>query len=117
MDPNSFANLTQAVQTHAHLSLTVSFAKKTLSGTCTLTATILRETVTTLVLDTKLLTIHSVVDAADNNKLAFSLADNNHEAFGRALTIAVPEKYRKTGGVIVTLIEINFFLLLNQSIT
>ncbi len=91
-DPHSFANFDAARVTHAHLDLAVSFERRELSGFVELRLERVDPGARTLVLDTRDLTIDSVLAIDARHRYAptsFKLASRD-PIFGSALTIALP---------------------------
>jgi len=93
-DPHSYANADAIRVEHAHLDLTVSFERKQLSGFVELRLKRIDPKVNTLVLDTRDLSIESVL-AVDSEqrflKVPFKLSKRD-PIFGQALTIQLPPK-------------------------
>ena len=80
------ANVEQAALTHLSLQLAVDFERRVLSG-CALWTCELKAATAELVFDTKKLSIERVT--IDGAPAEFSLGDE-HEAFGQALSVALP---------------------------
>ena len=95
-DPTSFSNFHDLFVRQLHLELSVDFSQQALSGEAVLTFTVLNPSLTSVVLDTNHLDIHSVsyfeggVYSEDGRRpLQFRFGDE-HPAFGRALLIDAP---------------------------
>jgi len=87
-DYHSFSNPEQVAVTHLDLDLTVDFDRRVLSGEATLTFKRKAENASTLVLDTKDLTIHGVTDG---NASDVSHTLREADAFlGAALELSLP---------------------------
>ena len=94
-DEHSFAQPDKVRTTDLALDLAVDFAKKTLSGTATLTLDWVDPTATQLILDTRDLNIAKIEgQGADGNwaPLQFKLADTADKVLGTKLTIETPDR-------------------------
>jgi len=91
-DPASFANLDNVKITSFHLDLSVNFKEKTLKGHIDVKAKALKES-TSLVLDTRDLTISKVEDLK-GNKIEHSM-DKPHPVFGSKLEVKFGEAVKE----------------------
>eukprot|EP01137_Pigoraptor_chileana_P002980 Opistho-2@42537 len=89
-DPSSFANLDEIVSRHISLDVRVDFDRKVLNGSVTINVETVREGSNTLILDTRDLTIFSVIDADSHRPLNYELKEGGH-TFGRPLHVTLPE--------------------------
>uniref|UniRef100_A0A2D4MI53 Leukotriene A(4) hydrolase n=2 Tax=Micrurus spixii TaxID=129469 RepID=A0A2D4MI53_9SAUR len=101
-DPSSFAAADACRTHHLYLSCCVDFESRSLRGTAALTVRSERDNLSSLVLDTKDLTIQKVVV---NNQLAQFVLGQQHSFKGAPLEITLPFHLRKGQDVIV---EISF---------
>ncbi|KAG8137989.1 putative Leukotriene A(4) hydrolase protein [Naja naja] len=101
-DPSSFAAPDACRTHHLYLSCCVDFESRSLRGTAALTVRSERDNLTSLVLDTKDLTIQKVVV---NNQVAQFVLGQQHSFKGAPLEITLPFHLRKGQDVIV---EISF---------
>lgn len=83
-DPNTLANHLVFKTTHTDISLTLSFATKSLSGAVTLTLKALEDTLEDVVLDTSHLDVKKV--EVGGGEVKFSIAERV-EPYGSALTV------------------------------
>jgi len=90
-DPHSYANADAIVVEHAHIDLSVSFERQQLSGFVELRLRRIDPQVNTLILDTRDLSIQSVlaVDGEQFLNVPFKLAKRD-PIFGQALSINLP---------------------------
>lgn len=86
-DYHSFANADEVLVTHIILDIAANFTTQQLKGTATLDLERIVEDASTVVLDTRDLTINSVT--ANGVALAYALADADPE-LGSALTVTLP---------------------------
>eukprot|EP01130_Rhizamoeba_saxonica_P016590 TRINITY_DN7698_c0_g1_i1.p1 TRINITY_DN7698_c0_g1~~TRINITY_DN7698_c0_g1_i1.p1 ORF type:complete len:609 (+),score=146.13 TRINITY_DN7698_c0_g1_i1:517-2343(+) len=101
MDPNSFSNYEQYIAQHVQLSLNVDFGTKVISGTCNTSLLVTTEQCSHFVLDTRGLTIDSVV-ANDGSELTFDLG-GEIEALGIPLNINTSTVYENGSTVSFTI--------------
>eukprot|EP00163_Fabomonas_tropica_P010925 TRINITY_DN2127_c0_g1_i1.p1 TRINITY_DN2127_c0_g1~~TRINITY_DN2127_c0_g1_i1.p1 ORF type:complete len:659 (+),score=220.57 TRINITY_DN2127_c0_g1_i1:152-1978(+) len=99
-DPSSRANFWEATTTHVDLVWDADFDAQVLKGHVDLHVKVVADSAKQVIFDTKLLTIHSVTDAKSGAALTHSVGDD-HEAFGRALTVELPEAGQKKDAVTV----------------
>ncbi|KAI8147795.1 hypothetical protein BJV82DRAFT_698171 [Fennellomyces sp. T-0311] len=90
-DPSSLANLSEIQTTHIHLSWTISFDERKISGHVLLDLLVLAN-VDKVVLDTSYLDIKSA--SLDGQDLKFHVADR-HPALGSALTVELPQAVKE----------------------
>ncbi|WAR26484.1 LKHA4-like protein, partial [Mya arenaria] len=74
-DPSSFSNPEDVLVEHIHLDLTVCFAKHTLSGSVQLKLKRVKPEAEFVVLDTRGITVTSVVDLESAEKIQYTLAE------------------------------------------
>eukprot|EP01132_Coremiostelium_polycephalum_P009147 gene9147-11213_t len=95
MDPSSQSNFNECKVTSLKLVLNVDFENTVLRGYVEVYAQILSESAQYLTLDTRHLDITSCVDLT-SNPIDFHFGDE-HEVFGKALKISIPESLRSVG--------------------
>ncbi|KAG0210630.1 Leukotriene A-4 hydrolase [Mortierella sp. GBA30] len=83
-DPTSQSNLDEVKTNHIHLSLTVDFISKTLSGSAELEVEAIADNIAEVVLDTSYIDVHSV---STGGKALNFLLEKRHEKYGSALKI------------------------------
>eukprot|EP01104_Vermistella_antarctica_P013635 TRINITY_DN415_c1_g4_i2.p1 TRINITY_DN415_c1_g4~~TRINITY_DN415_c1_g4_i2.p1 ORF type:complete len:653 (+),score=175.32 TRINITY_DN415_c1_g4_i2:58-1959(+) len=92
VDPNTSSNYQEVVTEHFHVVWKADFTSNTLQGHVDLSLRSVVDTLATVVLDTRDLTIesaHLLQDGSPASSCAFSLGSAS-EAFGAALTITLP---------------------------
>ncbi|XP_052781053.1 leukotriene A-4 hydrolase-like [Mya arenaria] len=90
-DPSSFSNPEDVLVEHIHLDLTVCFAKHTLSGSVQLKLKRVKPEAEFVVLDTRGITVTSVVDLESAEKIQYTLAEKV-AVFGSKLTIRLTNR-------------------------
>ncbi|XP_052779283.1 leukotriene A-4 hydrolase-like [Mya arenaria] len=90
-DPSSFSNPEDVLVEHIHLDLTVCFTKHTLSGSVQLKLKRVKPEAEFVVLDTRGITVTSVVDLESAEKLQYTLAEKV-AVFGSKLTIRLTNR-------------------------
>ncbi|KAL4226486.1 Leukotriene A-4 hydrolase [Mactra antiquata] len=88
-DPTSFSNAHEVIVTGLDLELDIDFRSKTLQGQVNLTLEKLVDGIDVVVLDTRDVTISSVIDKQTGQTLEYNLGENVG-AFGSKLTIKLP---------------------------
>uniref|UniRef100_A0A646QDM6 Leukotriene A(4) hydrolase n=1 Tax=Hemiscolopendra marginata TaxID=943146 RepID=A0A646QDM6_9MYRI len=94
-DPNSFSRPDQWIVTNLHLKIDVDFKKEILHGHVILTVEKKENDSDHLLLDTRNLTIHEVVDVKDSKPLSFEMFEP-YKTFGSKLQITLPKNGEKT---------------------
>jgi len=115
IDPCTFSNLSEVITRHTHLALSVDFKKRVLSGTATLTLECLSNDVSSVILDTRDLSITSVKliigpsVKLDRQKVEeavkFSYGEGNAKvpSYGRPLIIALPNAHKMSSTLSLTI--------------
>lgn len=99
-DHHSFANPDEISVTHLDLEATVDFDQRVLRGTAWLNLQRHDPLATTLVLDTRDLTVEQVISDAQD-ELTFEVGEGD-DALGAPLTVSVPQSIERIGVVYVT---------------
>lgn len=96
-DPCSFSNPANYLITHASFDWNVDFDSKTIKGICDLTfnKNSTESADSSIILDTRDLKIHNVVDNNSNKNLEFIFGEP-HSEYGKSLKIALPNHNEKS---------------------
>ncbi|XP_053377256.1 leukotriene A-4 hydrolase-like isoform X1 [Mercenaria mercenaria] len=94
-DPTSFSNPDKVVVTDIDLDLEVDFKRHVLAGVVNLSLKKLIDGVDTVILDTRDVTVHSVIDKQTGQQLEFVLGEKL-PAFGSKLEVRLPTTAQKS---------------------
>jgi leukotriene-A4 hydrolase len=106
MDPNSLSNIDKIKINHISIQLTVDFFKKMLIGFVDLSLEILENNTQEIILDTKNLTIHKIIEPSTGKDLKYSFKEE-HPIFGKPLHISLPKIFNK-GEIVQNVIRIEY---------